>query len=126
MSDKEKEIIKRAVERDGYTPSCYRSRDTAAEMWESASIMQSCKRLLRSGKDDKELITHMRENGIPVSKKIADYLKERSEENEERAYMYMHSVLRADTYVLENIEYGVSYEITKEMYNFAVELQALK
>lgn len=126
MDNKEKEIIKRAVERDGYTPSCYRSREYASDMWDSVAIMQNCKRLLRSGKDDKELISHMRESGIPISKQISDYLKERSEENEERAYMYMHSVLRADTYVLENVEYGVSYEITKEMYNFAVELLKLK
>ena len=88
--------------------------------------MQNCKRLLRSYKDDKELMSHIRKNGVPISKQISDYLKERSEKNEERAYMYMHSVLRADTYILENIEYGVSYEITKEMYNFAVEQQALK
>ena len=71
-------------------------------------------------------MSHIRKNGVPISKQISDYLKERSEKNEERAYMYMHSVLRADTYILENIEYGVSYEITKEMYNFAVEQQALK
>lgn len=126
MDNKEKEIIKRAVERDGYAPSCYRSREYASDMWDSVAIMQNCKRLLRSGKDAKGLIIHMRENGIPISKQITDYLNERSEENEERAYMYMHSVLRADTYVLENVEHGVSYEITKEVYNFAVELQALK
>lgn len=126
MDNKEKEIIKRAVERDGYTPSCYRSRETAADISYSVAIMQNCKRLLRSYKDDKELMSHIRKNGVPISKQISDYLKERSEKNEERAYMYMHSVLRADTYILENIEYGVSYEITKEMYNFAVEQQALK
>lgn len=126
MDNKEKEIIKRAVERDGYAPSCYRKRETAAEMWESVAIMHNCKQLLRSEKDEKKLIKIIRENGIPISKQITDYLKERSEDNEERAYMYMHSVRRADTYLLESIEYGVSYEITKEMYNFAVELQALK
>lgn len=126
MSDKEKEIIKRAVEIDGYTPFCYNRHETAAGMCDCVAIMQNCKRLLRSIKEDKELISHIRENCIPISKQITDYLNERSEDNEERAYIYMHSVLRADTYVLENIEYGVSYEITKEMYNFAVELQALK
>lgn len=126
MDNKEKEIIKRAIERDGYTASCYKRREYASEMWDSVAIMQNCKRLLRSCEDDKELIIHMRENGIPISKQITDYLNERSEDNEERAYMYMHSVLIADTYVLGNIEYGVSYEITKDMYNFAVELQALK
>jgi len=126
MSDKEKEIIKRAVERDGYTASCYRRREYASEMWDGVAIMQNCKRLLRSCEDDRELITHMRENGIPISKQITDYLKERSEYNEERAYMYMHSVLRADTYALENLEYGVSYEITKDMYDFAEEVHALK
>ena len=126
MSDKEKEIIKRAVERDGYTPSCYRRRGTAAEMWEGVAIMHNCQQLLRSEKDDKKLIKIIRENGIPISKRITDYLKERSEENEERAYMYMYSVLRADTYVLENVKYGVSYELTKDMYNFAAELHALK
>ena len=126
MDNKEKEIIKRAVERDGYTPACHRRRDTAAEMWESVAIMHNCKQLLRSEKDNKKLIKIIRKNGIPISKQIYNYLKERSEENEERAYMYMHSVLRADTYALENVEYGVSYEITKEMYNFAVELTALK
>ena len=126
MSDKEKEIIKRAVERDGYTPSCYRQRATAAEMWESVAIMHNCKLLLKEEKDEQKLIKIIRANGIPISKKITDYLNERSEENEERAYMYMHNVLRADTYVLENVEHGVSYELTKEMYNFAVELHALK
>ena len=126
MSDKEKEIIKRAVERDGYTPSCYRRRATAAEMWESVAIMHNCKLLLKEEKDEQKLIKIIRANGIPISKKITDYLNERSEENEERAYMYMHNVLRADTYVLENVEHGVSYELTKEMYNFAVELHALK
>lgn len=126
MDNKEKEIIKRAVERDGYTPSCYRSRGTAAEMLESVAVMQNCMQLLRSEKDEQKLIKIIRENGIPISKKITDYLNERSDENEECAYMYMHSVLIADTYVLENVEHGVSYEITKEMYNFAVELHALK
>ena len=126
MSDKEKEIIKRAVEIDGYTPSCYRSMETAADMWDRVAIMQNCKRLLRSIKDDKELIDHIRKNGIPISKQITDYLKERSEENEERAYIYMQSVLRADTYELAQLEYGVSYEITREMYNFAEEIHANK
>jgi len=126
MSDKEKEIIKRAVEIDEYTPSCYRSRETASDMWDCVAIMQNCKMLLRSYKDDKELISHIRENGIPVSKQITDYLKDRSEENEERAYIYMQGVLRADTYELAQLEYGVSYEITREMYYFAEEIHANK
>lgn len=126
MDNKEKEIIKRAVEIDGYIPSCYRRRGTAEEMWDSVAIMHNCKQLLRSEKDGKKIMKIIRENGIPISKQITDYLKERSEENEERAYMYMYSALRADTYVLENVAHGVSYEITKEMYNFAVELHALK
>ena len=126
MDNKEKEIIKRAVEIDGYTPSCYRRCVTAADMWESVAIMHNCKLLLKEEKDEQKLIKIIRANGIPISKKITDYLNERSEENEERDYMYMHNVLRADTYVLENVEHGVSYELTKEMYNFAVELHALK
>lgn len=126
MSDKEKEIIKRAVEIDDYVPFCYRRYETAADMWESVAIMSNCKRLLRSIKDNKELITHIRKNGIPISKQITDYLEERSEENEERAYIYMDSVLRADTFALENYEYGVSYEITREMYYFAAEIHANK
>lgn len=126
MSDKEKEIIKRAVEIDGYVPFCYRIRETAADMWDCVAIMQNCKRLLRSYKDDKELISIIRKNGIPISKQITDYLKERSEENEERTYIYMESVLRADAYRLENYEYGISYEITSEMYYFAAEIHANK
>ena len=95
-------------------------------MWDCVAIMQNCKMLLRSYKDDKELISHIRENGIPVSKQITDYLKDRSEENEERAYIYMQGVLRADTYELAQLEYGVSYEITREMYYFAEEIHANK
>lgn len=126
MSDKEKEIIKRAVEIDEYVPFCFRWYETATDMWESVAIMQSCRTLLRSYKDDKELITRIRKKGIPISKQITDYLKDRSEENEERAYIYMNSVLRADTFRLENYEYGVSYEITREMYYFAAEIHANK
>lgn len=126
MSDKEKEIIKRAVEIDEYVPFCFRWYETAADMWESVAIMQSCRTLLRSYKDDKELTTRIRKKGIPISKQITDYLKDRSEENEERAYIYMNSVLRADTFRLENYEYGVSYEITREMYYFAAETHANK
>lgn len=126
MDNKEKEIIKRAVEIDGYTPVCYRRFGTAADMWESVAIMHNCQLLLKEEKDEQKLIKIIRANGIPISKKITDYLNERSEDNEERAYMYMYSVLRADTYTLENVEHGVSYVITKEMYNFAVELHALK
>lgn len=126
MSDKEKEMIKRAVEIDDYVPFCLRWHETAADMWESVAIMQSCRTLLRSYKDDKELIIRIRKKGIPISKQITDYLKDRSEENEERAYIYMDSVLRADTFRLENYEYGVSYAITREMYNFAAEIHANK
>jgi hypothetical protein len=126
MSDKEKEIIKRAVEIDGYIPSCYRRRETAADMWDCVAIMHNCRQLLRSEKDDKKLITHIKKSNIPISKQIIDYLKERSEENEERAYIYMQTVLRADYFELAQLEYGVSYEITREMYYFAVELHALK
>ena len=126
MSDKEKEIIKRAVEIDDYVPYCYRRYETASDMWDCVAIMQNCKRLLRHFEDDKELIGHIRKNGIPISKQITDYLKERSEENEERAYIYMQGVLRADTFILENYEYGVSYEITREMYYFAAEIHANK
>ena len=126
MSDKEKEIIKRAVEIDGYTPYCYRRWGTASDMWERAAIMLNCKELLRSEKDDKKLIKHIRENGIPIAKQITDYLDERSEENEETAYIYMQRVLTADFYELIQKEHGVSYEITREMYNFAAEIHANK
>lgn len=126
MSDKEKEIIKRAVEIDGYTPFCYNRHETAAVMWDCVAIMQNCKRLLRSEKDDQKLIRHIRKNEIPISIEIINYLKERSEENEERASIYMKRVLTADSYELAQLEYGVSYEITREMYNFAAEIHANK
>ena len=85
--------------------------------------MANCKRLLESENNNEDIIRIIRDNGIPISLKITDFLNEMSEDNKERAYMYMHSVLMADTYVLENVEYGVSYEITRDMYNFAIEIE---
>ena len=95
-------------------------------MWEDACIMSNCTRLLRSEKDDQKLIRHIRKNGIPISIEIINYTKERSEENEDRASIYMKRVLTADSYELAQLEYGVSYEITREMYNFAAETHANK
>lgn len=89
------------------------------DMWTSVAIMMSCKRLLESENNKEDIIKIIREKGIPISIEITDFLNEMSEDNKERAYMYMHSVLMADTYVLENVEYGISYEITRDMYNFA-------
>ena len=85
--------------------------------------MTNCKHLLESENNNEDMIRIIRDNGIPISLKITDFLNEMSEDNKERAYMYMHSVLMADTYVLENVEYGVSYEITRDMYNFAIEIE---
>ena len=126
MSDKEKEIIKRSIEIDEYTPICYRRYERPEYMWEDACIMSNCTRLLRSEKDDQKLIRHIRKNEIPISIEIINYLKERSEENEERASIYMKRVLTADSYELAQMECGVSYEITREMYNFAAEIHANK
>lgn len=64
MSDKEKEIIKRSIEIDEYTPICYRRDERPEYMWEDACIMSNCTRLLRSEKDDQKLIRHIRKNGI--------------------------------------------------------------
>ena len=83
-------------------------------------------RILRHFEDDKELIIYLRKKGIPISKQITDYIKERSEENEERASIYIKRVLTADAYELAQLEYGVSYEITREMYSFAAEIHANK
>lgn len=126
MSDKEKEIIKRAVEIDEYVPFCYRRDERPEYMWEDACIISNCKRLLRSEKDNQKLIRYIRKNGIPISIEIINYLKKRSEENEERVAIYVQSVLTADSYELAQLEYGVSYEITREMYNFAAEIHANK
>lgn len=126
MSDKEKEIIKRSIEIDEYIPICYRRDERPEYMWEDACIMSNCTRLLRSEKDDQKLIRYIRKNGIPISNQIINYLKERSEENEERASIYMKRVLTSDSYELAQLEYGVSYEITREMYNFAAEIHANK
>lgn len=38
----------------------------------------------------------------------------------------MKRVLTSDSYELAQLEYGVSYEITREMYNFAAEIHANK
>lgn len=93
------------------------------DMWTSVSIMAYCKRLLEIENNKEDIIKIIREKGIPISIEITDFLNEMSEDNKERAYTYMHSVLMADTYVLENVEYGVSYEITRDMYNFAIEIE---
>lgn len=123
MDTKERALIQRAIEIDGYVPSCYSRRESMEDMWTSVAIMMSCKRLLESENNKEDIIKIIREKGIPISIEITDFLNEMSEDNKERAYMYMHSVLMADTYVLENVEYGISYEITRDMYNFAVEIQ---
>lgn len=126
MSDKEKEIIKRSIEVDEYVPLCYRRYERPEYMWEDACIMSYYTRILRHFEDDKELIIYLRKKGIPISKQITDYIKDRSEENEERASIYIKRVLTADSYELAQLEYGVSYEITREMYYFAAEIHANK
>ena len=123
MNTKERALIQRAIEIDGYIPSCYKRNESIEDMWTSVAIMANCKRLLESENNNEDIIRIIRDNGIPISLKITDFLNEMSEDNKERAYMYMHSVLMADTYVLENVEYGVSYEITRDMYNFAIEIE---
>ena len=123
MDTKERALIQRAIEIDGYIPSCYKRNESIEDMWTSVAIMTNCKLLLESENNNEDMIRIIRDNGIPISLKITDFLNERSEDNKERAYIYMCGVLRSDTYELIHPEHVVSYEITRDMYNYAIEVE---
>ena len=123
MNTKERALIQRAIEIDGYIPSCYKRNESIEDMWTSVAIMANCKRLLEIENNNEDIIRIIRDNGMPISLKITDFLNERSEDNKERAYMYMYRVLLSDTFELIHPEHMVSYEITRDMYNYAIEIE---